>query len=190
MSDAGIIVGWYGLAIVLIIFGPLLLGSKKRFYKSLNKPHITPALPTFIKFSVVFTLLAATSGWLFQLDTVGNDWTTALTLVAIYFGINFFFIPAFFYAHMFLLAFIIMLFASAVAIIACVYLFDEHTISGWLFLPTTIWSVFLCYCAIGITMNNREGAISLKEASVSVEKTQAYTLVHNFPHFDPRRDSR
>jgi len=170
-TDAVIIISWYLLATILTAAGPLTVWKhSRRFYRSLRSPNFAPSHGTFVLFSGIFIFLAATSGWLFQIED-DNNWSTSSTLVVTYLGVGFLYYPLLFVYNSYLLAFLSMAGAATLALIATVYLFLGSDLCGWLFLPSAVWSVFMTYLSLTFYLNTGEGTISLKEAQSIIKSS-------------------
>ena len=171
-SDWAIIISWYTSAVVLIVAGPVLAWlQSKQYYHALNKFNFAPSLNTHVVVSIAFIALAATSGWMFQLDD-GNVWSTSLTLVSVYLGLDLVFSLLFFIMHWFVLAFAAIMAAATVAILACVHVFPINLLCGWLCLPSTVWAVLNAYLSLTLMLNNREHSVSIKKSVRTIAATQ------------------
>lgn len=101
---------------------------------------------------IILYILQATAAMQrqFNIDNVGYEWSTSLTLfvVALFTGMSF--MPLFFMLESFLLGFLALISSWALYFAAMILFFQEHIVSGWLMLPTLVWLSFVVLYYINI----------------------------------------
>jgi tryptophan-rich sensory protein len=185
--SALIIIGWYGLAFGLMIFGTLFTAwkSSRKYYKALILPTLSPPPYVFsIVWSILYTLIG-TAGWLFQ-EHNNDDWDRALTWLVVFLVVSSFFSFFFFFVKENFISFMVMVASLGLAITADYYLFIGYLVSGYLFLPTVIWVAFATYLQLGILINNRQGSYTTDQVMVFEEEKPPCRL--RAPPYNPPRN--
>lgn len=135
---------WYSLVANVSFFEALLLLNVKagKYYARLFLPQISSTLWFAVVMWAILWLLQATACFLY-LRHLGEQWTTAITLVVVALPCAMLALPAFFRMRIATLSLTLLIAALGLDIAACVLFFKVHLVSGWLILPTTVWLGYL-----------------------------------------------
>ena len=164
-----VITGVSALAVAIAGFIP----SIHHGYNSLSMPGFMPSFEGFVFFTVFSMLLTMASSLLTMFQAPSLVDTTVLECAMFGFVVaNIFYLVSFFAANFLLASFLILIVCTGMAIWVCVETFLVYAWGGWLFVPTTIWTAFVCYSMLTLTLNNREGAINQEKASEIVRRNQ------------------
>ena len=147
--------------------------SVRQGYNSLSMPGFLPSFEGFVFFTVFSMLLTMVSALLTMFEAPSLVDTTVLECAEVGFVIaNVFYLVSFFLANLLFVSFLISIVCSGMTIWVCVETFLVYAWSGWLFVPTTVWTVFVCYSMLTLKLNNRDGSVTQERATEIVRKNQ------------------
>jgi tryptophan-rich sensory protein len=143
-------VWWYLLTFLAAAIGSGgSLGSSKFYRNFLKRPWWAP--PSWL-FPVVWTILyalQAQSSYFIQVS-LGGSWGFQLSVFLSFLIISTFWTFVFFRYKRLGASVIVILVSFVLAVLTTIFYFREDSLSGWLFLPTTVWVGFASLLNISI----------------------------------------
>lgn len=153
---------WYFLVFLCALIGRIF--NDRNFYKKLKKPSWSP--PPWL-FSIWFLLyiLQAQSSYFVQVEL--SEWGVELWIYIVFLIVSTSWTFFFFYIKNITLSLIVIGFSLILCIVVNIFYFATCLLSGFLFLPTTLWIAFASLLNLMILLYNTEN---------NKENTESYTL--------------